>query len=146
MGQVRLTTIVAGLLLLGGCAGGLRPPSGVAGAPAAPAAVERFLQLAAERDYSGMGWVFGTVEGPIMARDPVGEVEQRMYALASLLEHDGFVVGNGSAVPGRTGEAVQFNVVLSRGPNTVAVPFTTVRGPDGRWFVEQLSVETLTSQ
>jgi hypothetical protein len=142
----QLTATFAGLLLLVGCGGGLRPPSGIAGAPAAPAAVERFLQLAAERNYSGMGWVFGTVEGPIMARDPAGEVEQRMYAIATLLEYDSFAVGSGSPVPGRTGDALQFNVVLTRGGDTLDVPFTTVRGPDSRWFVEQLSVESLTAQ
>jgi hypothetical protein len=67
-----------------------------------------------------------------------------MYALASLLDHDGFVVGSGSPVPGRSGDAMRFDVALRRGPQTVQVPFTVVRGPQARWFVEQLGVEALT--
>lgn len=139
--------ILAGLalLLLSACASGMSPPGGMAGAPAAPAAVERFLQLAAAKDYAGMGWVFGTAEGPVIRRDPPAQVEQRMYALASLLEHDGFVVGNGSPVPGRTTESLRFNVVLTRGAETLTVPFIAVRGPGNRWFVEELAVEVLTS-
>jgi hypothetical protein len=132
------------LLLLAGCGGGLRPPSGLAGAPAAPAAVERFLQLAAESDYTGMGWVFGTAEGPILERDPAGQVEQRMYAIANLLENESFVVGSGTPVPGRTGGALLFNVVLVRRGRTIEVPFTAVAGNDGRWFVEQVGVEAIT--
>jgi hypothetical protein len=92
-----------------------------------------------------MGWVFGTTEGAILERDPVSQVEQRMYALASLLDYDSFVVGEGAAVPGRTGDAIQFDVQVIRGGATLAIPFTAVRGPEGRWYVEQLAVESLTA-
>jgi hypothetical protein len=134
------------LVVLSGCAPRLIPPGGAAGAAAAPAAVERFLQLASERDYSGMGWIFGTAAGPVIRRDPISEVEQRMYALANLLGHDTFVVGASSPVPGRPVEALGFNVVLRRGQQTFQVPVITVRGPEGRWFVEQLSVESITAR
>lgn len=93
-----------------------------------------------------MGWVFGTTGGPIMERDPASEVEQRMYALASLLTHEGFVVGNGLPVPGRTADAVAFDVIITQGGRNLRVPFTAVRGPSDRWFVESLDVEALTNQ
>jgi hypothetical protein len=109
-------------------------------------AVERFLQLALERNYSAMGWVFGTSSGPINARDPRVEVEQRMYGLANLLESDGFVVGAARPVPGRMEEAVSLSVALRRGSQRFQVPFTVVRGPQGRWFVEQIGVESITVQ
>lgn len=134
---------VAGILAA--CAPALQPPGGIAGAPAAPAAIERFLQYAAAKDYAGMGWVFGTSDGPIAQRDPLGEVEQRMYALANLLEHDSFVISSGSPVPGRTGGALSFQVTLTRGARVLQVPFTAVRGPQDRWYVEQLGVEALTA-
>lgn len=137
---LRLLTVV---LLTAACAAGRAPAGAAPGAPAAPAAVERFLQLARDRDYAEMGWVFGTSDGPILRRDPVGQVEQRMYALASLLEHDGFVVGSGSPVAGRTGTAIRFDVLLNRGTETFRVPFTTVVGPNSRWFVEQVAVESM---
>lgn len=137
--------VVVMVLFMGACASS-RAGGAVAGAPAAPAAVERFLQLASVKDYVGMGWIFGTAGGPIMARDPAAEVEQRMYALASLLAHDGYVVGNGMAVPGRTSEAVAFDVIITQGGRNLRVPFTAVRGPSDRWFVESLDVEVLTNR
>jgi hypothetical protein len=134
------------LFVLGsGCSSGMRPPGGIAGAPAAQAAIERFLQYAAVKDYAGMGWVFGTSSGPVVERDPLGEVEQRMYALANLLEHDSFIIAGGSPVPGRTGGAMSFQVTIMRGGRTFEVPFTAVRGPQERWYVEQLTVEALTA-
>lgn len=133
-------------LTIAGCGSRMSPPGGLAGAPAAPAAVERFLQLAGDDDYTGMGWVFGTSEGAILTRDPPAQVEQRMYAIASILEHDGFVVGNGSPVPGRLNDAIVFDVIITEGTRDLRVPFTTVRGPGGRWFVEQVDIEAVTGQ
>ena len=140
----RIAVVVASLLAA--CASGLQPPGGLPGAPAASAAVERFLQLAADDDYSGMGWIFGTTDGPILERDPPAEVEQRMFAIASILEHDGFVVGNSSPVPGRLNEAFVYEVIVTLGAQNNRVPFTVVQGPRGRWFVEQVGVEAITSQ
>lgn len=91
-----------------------------------------------------MGWIFGTSSGPIMSRDPANEVEQRMYALASLLTHEGFVVGSGLPVPGRTAEAIVFDVIITQDGRSLQVPFTAVQGPENRWFVESLDVELLT--
>lgn len=130
--------------LLAACAGNRGPSDGLPGAPAAPAAVERFLQLSSLQDYAGMGWIFGTAEGPTMERDPLPEVEQRMYALSRILAHDGFVVGSGTPVPGRTDEAILFDVIINRGLETFRVPFTAVLGPGRRWFVEQVGVEAIT--
>lgn len=133
------------LLVQGACAGRVPPPAGGPGAPAAPAAIERFLQLAAERNYVQMGWVFGNAEGAIIRQQPVAEVEQRMYALAHVLQHDGYVLGPESTVPGRTGAAVRYQVRLTRGQRVYQVPMTVTRGPDGRWFVEVIDVEAVTN-
>jgi hypothetical protein len=129
--------------LLTACAPRLAPPGGLAGAPVPEAAVERFLQLAHARDYSGMGWYFGTSAGPIIQRDPIVDVEQRMYGLASLLTHDSFVIGNGTPVPGRQNEARNFQVEMRSGNQSMQVPFTAVRGPRERWFVEQVAVDAI---
>jgi len=143
MRAVRILATIMTLLAVG-CASGARPPGGLAGAPAPLAAVEQVLQYAAEKDYRAMGWVFGTMEGAIAQRDPMPEVEQRMYVLANVLTHDGFVIGGGTPVPGRTGSAMAFDVTLRRGNRTFQVPFTTVRGPRDRWYVEQFDVEAIT--
>ena len=142
--RYRLPLAVLLLLLLAGCAGGLSRGREQAGCISPAAAVERFLQLASDRSYLEMGWVFGTEEGPVLDRWPRPEVEQRMYALANVLQHDAFVVGNGTPVPGRVGKAIRFQVTLQRGSRQVQVPIVAVQGPRGRWLVEQVDVEALT--
>jgi hypothetical protein len=138
-------TILLFLAALGACAGGLRPPASGAGAPVAEAAVERFLQLAGEQEYLQMGWYFGTAEGPVNGRDEPSNVEKRMYALASVLQNNGYVIGAGSPVPGRVGAAQQFPVRLMQNGQQRQVPFTVVRGPGERWLVEQIDVQALTT-
>lgn len=134
------------LVSLAACAAGTAVPSAGAGAPTAPGAVERFLQLAGERDYVEMGWVFGTESGgPIVRQWPRPEVERRMYAIASVLSHDSYVIGEGSPVPGRIGRAERFVVVIHSGQNVTDVPIIAVLGPGGRWFVEQVDLEAITN-
>lgn len=136
--------VVVGALALAGCASAGLRAEGEPGAPVAPAAVERFLQLAGAGDYVGMGWVFGTEDGPVLHRDEPADVEKRMYSLANVLAHDTYTIRDERAVPGRLGRAVRFTVVLQRGARTYNVPFTTVRASDERWYVEQIDVEAVT--
>lgn len=107
------------------------------------AAVERFLRLATRQDYAGMGMVFGTSAGALGVRDSAREVERRMYAIATLIRHDQAVVGEGTLVPGRGGEAVAFAVELVRGQSARTVPVVAVLGPGGRWYVEQVQLTAL---
>ncbi|CAN5847131.1 hypothetical protein BH23GEM6_BH23GEM6_15200 [soil metagenome] len=141
----RNSSILLLILVLSGCASRVAQPAGGPGAPLATAAVERFLHLAGERDYVQMGWLFGNAQGAILRQHPVGEVEKRMYALAHVLQHDSYVLGNESAVPGRMGGAVRYDVALTRGTRTLQVPITVTRGPDSRWFVELIDVEAVTN-
>lgn len=133
------------VLLLAACASGAPAPRSTPGAPAPSAAVERFLRLAQERDYVEMGWLFGTAQGPVLRRDPATEVEKRMYALSTVLQNEGFTLRAEEPVPGRTGAAVRVTVQLQQGARRPVVPFVAVRGPDARWFVEQVGVEAVTS-
>ena len=128
------------------CAAGVQAPAGGPGAPAPPAAVERFLQLAGDGEYLSMGWYFGTADGPILERDTPSEVEKRMYALATVLQNNGFAVGTATAVPGRIGAAQRFDVVLQRQGGQLRVPITTVRGPGERWLVEEVDLQAITNQ
>jgi hypothetical protein len=141
----RLIAVAVGLVLLAGCGGRLSPPAEGPGGLSAAVAVDRFLQLAANRDYVQMGWVFGNENGPIIREYPRPEVEQRMYAIATVLQHDSFVVGPGSPVPGRIGAAEQFTVKIYSGASEFDVPFVVVRGPGNRWFVEQVDLQAVTS-
>lgn len=132
------------LLALSGCAAGLQPPAGGAGAVAPEAAVEQFLQAARGRDYQGMGWLFGTDAGSVMRRDPVGDVERRMYAIATVLEHERHELRERSPVAGRSGGAWHLPVVLHQSGRTSNVPFVVVRGPQNRWFVENVDLQAVT--
>lgn len=134
------------VLLVAACGRSVRPPAAGPGAPAAAAAVERFLNLVAEKDYVEMGWVFGTEKGPIIRRDPPADVERRMYAIANVLQHERYVIRSESPVPGRIGNAVRFDVALTQRGREHLVPFTAVRGPGQRWFVEQVRLEVITGR
>ena len=137
---------LAVLLLAAACASAPPPaPQGAAGAPAPSAAVERFLRLSQDKEYAQMGWLFGTAEGPVMRRDPATDVEKRMYALAAVLTNQGYTIRGEEPIPGRAGVAVRVNVQLQQGNRRPEVPFVAVRGPDARWFVEQVGVEAITS-
>jgi hypothetical protein len=143
--RLHLFLPLAALVLAACASGGAPAPRSTPGAPAPSAAVERFLQLSASQDYVEMGYLFGTVQGPILRRDPATEVEKRMYAIASVLKNDGYTLRGEEPVPGRTGSAVRVTAQLRQGSRTPNVPFVVVRGPDARWFVEQVGVEAVTS-
>jgi hypothetical protein len=115
------------------------------GGSAPAAAVERLMRLAESRSYREMGSVFGTASGPVSQQWPIGEVEQRMYAIASILQNERFVIRGEQPVPGRLGTAVRLMVEIKQ-PNKrspTQVPFTVVRSGDV-WLVEQIELERLT--
>lgn len=143
--SIRSVALLGLALLISGCAARTQRPADGPGAPAASAAVDRFLQLAAAQNYVEMGWVFGTQQGPVIKQWSRPEVEKRMHAIADVLEHDSYVVGNGSVVPGRIGYATAFRVTLQRGSRSFEVPVVTVRGQGDRWYVERVDLEAVTN-
>jgi hypothetical protein len=141
--QLRRILTLAVLATLAACGGRTPPPATGPGGPAPSAAVERFLRLVESKNYREMGNVFGTESGTIIQRDPLSEVEQRMYAIASVLEHDRFVIRNESPVPGRIGSAVRLMVEITQRNRTRQVPFVAVRSGT-TWLVEQVDLERVT--
>lgn len=114
-----------------------------AGSPAE--VVERFMQLAAAKSYGQMGYVFGNREGAIIAREPQPSVERRMFAIASILQNDRFVIRGQNAIPGRPeADAVQLTVQVTNNGQSRDVPFVAVRTARGNWLVEQIELERLT--
>lgn len=142
----RIASLAFLLLALTACGGGggqgghLRSnPGGTAPA----VTVEQFLRLAAQKQYADMGYIFGTREGPVAGRDPAPEVERRMYAIAAVLEHQRFSIRDSSPVPGSP-QTMQVSVELEHRGRKSQVPFTVVRGPGERWFVETIDLEKVT--
>ena len=131
------------LILLAACGARNPVPAGPSGAAAPAAAVERFLRLVEAKNYREMGLVFGNKDGNIYRIDPARQVEQRMFAIASILEHESFSIANEEQIPGRFGEAVRMTVNLTHGRQRKQVPFTAVRS-GSTWLVEQVDLERIT--
>jgi hypothetical protein len=142
---IRLVVPLA-IVHLAACGSRIAHPAAGPGSTSSAAAIDQFLQLAKQKNYLQMGWVFGTAEGAVNERWPAPEVERRMYALASVLDYDSYIVGTGNPVPGRVGGAERFTVRMRNGARNFDVPFTVVRGPGQRWFVEQVDVESVTGR
>jgi hypothetical protein len=129
--------------------------------------VERFLQAANEHDVLAMGQLFGTSDGPAMdtgsalgcmfkrigswfggtACQSKQEVEIRMDAIASILEHRDYVVAGESRVAGRTSPTTRIlvDMTLDDGSAVRGVPFVVVRTGRGHWLVEQVDLERVMS-
>ncbi len=133
-------------LAFSGCAstGGKVPVDSTYGAASAEDAVRRFLDAAQEQEYSRMRQLFGTRDGPAERKWGVKDVEQRMIVLSGMLLHQSY-----SLRPlelGYIGENQRSFVVRIIGTRygTVTLPITTIQAKSGRWFVEQLGVDSLT--
>lgn len=147
---------LCGAALLAGCVHQTLS-AGNGGAPgiAPQLAVEQFLRAAncvsnpncatKPQDIDTMGRLFGTKDGSVLTRNARSDVEQRMYALASLVASEDYRVEGQNIVPGRMGEAVQLIVRLTQAGRQLSVPFTLVHAKGGNWLVEQIDTKALTT-
>lgn len=140
-----------------------RGPSEVAPV-AAQLSVERFLQAANDRDVQSMGRLFGTAQGPIGDTGgtfgcffkKVGswfggnactkrvDVELRMDAIASVVQHEDYRIVREEPVAGRTSPTRRVLVDFQMGSGSVnAAPFVVVQTGEGRWLVQEVPLETL---
>ena len=138
------------------------PPTGQIGAQLS---VERFLSAANQRDVRAMGRIFGTADGAAMdtgstfgcAFKKIGswfggqscvkkqDVEIRMDAIASILQHQDYLITGEARVAGRTVPATRILVDLTTpdGAKATDVPFVVVQADDGRWMVEQVDLQAV---
>lgn len=160
-GPRRLAVLALAALTPVACTTTMLAPS--AAAPvAAQLSVERFLQAANQRDVHAMGNLFGTKNGPMMdtggsfgcAFKKIGswfggqsclkrqEVEIRMDAIASILEHEDYVVRGEQRVPGRDAPTTRVLVDMTKqGEHLAGVPFVVVQAANGRWLVQEVALE-----
>lgn len=136
--------------------------------PVAPVAaqlsVERFLQASNDRDFEAMGRLFGTSQGSSWETGSsfgcffkkIGswfggsactrriDVELRMDAIASIIQHDDYRIVREEAVAGRTSPARRVVVDLTiEGQSVSSMPFVVVQTGEGRWLVEQVPLERI---
>jgi hypothetical protein len=144
--MARALSVLLAVVVMAACAVRDPGPAVAVGGDTPTVAVERFLQLAAEEEYREMGYVFGTTSGPVIRRDDPGQVEQRMYAIALVLQHSEFSIQRESPVPGRGGAAIRVEARIVQRGEPIVVPFVTVQGPGGRWLVERVDLEAVTDR
>ena len=150
--------LTTGLLLLAtACA--TRSSTGSGFGPALT--IERFLQAASSvsqlseaqgpgaaemaDEIETMARLFGTSDGSVLDRHPRDEVEQRMFLIAQILRYNDYQLAGERAVPGRSREAIEVNVRLTKDEGTFDVPFTVVQA-DGEWLIENIGLEAITMQ
>lgn len=161
---MRSRAFVSIVLMLLSSAGCTTQSGPVAVAPvAAQLSVERFLQAANERDVQAMGRLFGTADGSLMetgstfgcAFKKIGswfggsactkrtEVELRMDAIASIIQHVDYRIVREEPVAGRVAPTRRVIVDMSMPENRTAagVPFVVVQTGEGRWLVQQVPLE-----
>mgnify|MGYP003394737456 CR=1 FL=1 len=131
---------------------------------AAQLSVERFLQAANDRDVQAMGRLFGTSSGPL--GDTGGtfgcffkkigswfggsactrrvDVELRMDAIASVVQHQDYRIEREESVAGRTSPTRRVLVDLEIDGRQVSdAPFVVVQTGEGRWLVEEVPLEII---
>lgn len=145
--RTRVWIPVAGLvgsLLASACAsgGGLSEDEALYGAASAETAVRAFLEAASEEDYQRMGRLFGTAEGPAERNMSRSELDQRMFILAALLDHQEAAVRRSPLTEGPNQVRFMVDLVGTRNGD-VRVPFIAVSSR-GRWYVERVITDALT--
>lgn len=139
----RVLLLLAALTAPGGCASagaGLSAEPSAYGSASARGAVAAFLRAAGERDYTAMGRLFGTREGPAEQRLGIAEVEQRMIVLAGLLEHEEVDLRREDLAQLGAGHARFVAALTGTRRGRMELPVVAVTTADGRWFVERIDV------
>lgn len=105
-------------------------------------AIDRFMQAAKQQDVQAMSNVWGTSRGPARTDRTfmtVEDMEQRIIYMMRCLRHDTYTVL--SEQPATGGERIS-RVQLKLGSTTAVSDFTTTPGPDNRFYVRTLDLET----
>ncbi len=113
-----------------------------AGAASAKESVELFMRAVKAQDLQTMSAVWGTARGPareLMGRD---ELEKRLIIIQCKLDHEtwSFAVDKPRLVAGGKQD---FQVKLRTKQSEATTSFTTIMGPESRWFVEIVDMEPL---
>lgn len=107
------------------------------GASSPRMAVEQFLAAVRAQDLQAMSAVFGTTRGPSRDNMDREQLDKRLIILQCYFYHDKFrILGEN---PGEGGHRV-FLVELTRGRLIRTPRFYTIKGPDDRWFVDNMEI------
>jgi hypothetical protein len=145
--RIRTAGALAAAVLVGGCSS-----STVAtqrdvryGAPTSEMAVRGFLEGANEENFQQMGALFGTSDGPAVERFGVTDVEQRMIFLSKLLRHGSYELTQANLSQLGPDRVRYVAAMTGTRKGNVTVPIVTVPTREGRWYVEQLDVSSISA-
>lgn len=132
--------IVAGLLLLAACSSATQRGSNngqLTGAASPQLAVDQFLGAVKARDLQAMSTVFGTNNGPARETMDRTELEKREVILTCYFTNDSYrTLGERSG----SGDHREISVELKKGNLTRQTTFYAIRGPGGRWYVDNMDI------
>lgn len=134
---------IAGLFLVAACSSATQKMGSngqVTGAASAQLAVDQFLTAVNAKDLQAMSIVFGTKDGPARETMDRTELEKREVILACYFAHDSArTLGETSGLGGHREVRVQ----LKKGNLTRETVFYTIRGPGGRWYVDNMDIASV---
>ena len=157
----RLWLVAAIAFGLGGCGSGganTTPPGVAEGGLSPEQTVETFLVGAtdamryravgnftdADRAYERMAAVFGTERGSVHRTMSAEEVRNRMIVLSACLRPASHRIIAESDFASRQSGQASVTVELSRGKDTLTLPFRIVIGPEDRWFIDRIDLSAVT--
>ena len=132
--------IVAGLLLLAACSSATQRGSNngqLTGAASPQLAVDQFLGAVKARDLQAMSTVFGTNNGPARETMDRTELEKREVILTCYFTNDSYRTLGERSGPG---DHREISVELKKGNLTRQTTFYAIRGPGGRWYVDNMDI------
>jgi len=115
-----------------------RPGTDIApGAPTPSVAVQEFFDAVHAGDLQAMSLVWGTTKGPTRETMDHTELEKREVILRCYFNSDSYKIGDESTISNTQRD---FQVQLRRGDIRRMTTASTVLGPHGRWYVENLNI------
>lgn len=116
------------------------PRGNQTGAADAVTAIRGFLTAAKQTDLQAMGALWGNAQGPARDQWPREELEKRELVMMCYLKHDHYDVLGDAPNPGGTRAVI---VSLTLGDLTRSTNFEVVRGPESRWYIQNVDVKPL---
>ncbi|HEX8946041.1 MAG TPA: hypothetical protein VF785_23075 [Gemmatimonadaceae bacterium] len=103
-------------------------------------AIRGFLAAAKQTDLQAMGALWGNSQGPARDQWPREELEKRELVMMCYLKHDRYEILGDAPNPGGTRAVI---VNLSLAELTKSTTFEVIRGPESRWYVQNVDVKPL---
>ena len=121
---------------------GTNPGSNLPGAVAPRQAVDRFIGAAKIGDLQELAVAWGTSKGPARDQFERTELEKRLTMMQGCYDADKYRIVD--EVPADNGRRL-LRVELTKGAVTKIARFTTEKGPNNRWFVQDADFGSVTA-